>query len=93
MLHIDRNKYYGAESASITPLEEMFEKFGLPKPDESYGRGRSVPGWVKVTRAAKTQSDIMGDVENDQCLRRWGGQINTAVISLSWAGWVWAWSR
>ena len=44
MLHIDRNKYYGAESASITPLEEMFEKFGLPKPDESYGRGRSVTG-------------------------------------------------
>ena len=44
MLHIDRNKYYGAESASITPLEEMFEKFGMPKPDESYGRGRSVPG-------------------------------------------------
>ncbi|XP_043224905.1 rab GDP dissociation inhibitor alpha-like [Amphibalanus amphitrite] len=40
VLHIDRNKYYGAESASITPLEEMFEKFGLPKPDESYGRGR-----------------------------------------------------
>ena len=28
VLHIDRNKYYGAESASITPLEEMFEKFG-----------------------------------------------------------------
>ena len=40
VLHIDRNKYYGAESASITPLEEMFEKFGMPKPDESYGRGR-----------------------------------------------------
>jgi len=40
VLHIDRNKYYGADSASITPLEEMFEKFGLPKPDESYGRGR-----------------------------------------------------
>jgi len=40
VLHIDRNKYYGGESASITPLEEAFQKFGLPKPDETYGRGR-----------------------------------------------------
>ena len=49
VLHIDRNKYYGAESASITPLEEMFEKFGLPKPDESYGRGRSVMGLYSLS--------------------------------------------
>ncbi|KAG8224876.1 hypothetical protein J437_LFUL006470 [Ladona fulva] len=40
VLHIDRNKYYGGESASITPLEELFTQFGLPAPDESYGRGR-----------------------------------------------------
>ncbi|KAK2721863.1 hypothetical protein QYM36_003991 [Artemia franciscana] len=40
VLHMDRNKYYGGESASITPLEELFAKFGLPAPDESYGRGR-----------------------------------------------------
>ncbi len=40
VLHMDRNKYYGGESASLTPLEELFEKFGVPKPDESYGRGR-----------------------------------------------------
>jgi Rab GDP dissociation inhibitor len=40
VLHMDRNKYYGGESASITPLEDLFQKFGIPKPDESYGRGR-----------------------------------------------------
>lgn len=40
VLHVDRNKYYGGESASICPLEELFAKFGVPAPDESYGRGR-----------------------------------------------------
>nr|QBH73827.1 rab gdp-dissociation inhibitor [Nicoletia phytophila] len=40
VLHVDRNKYYGGESASITPLEELFTRFGAPAPDESYGRGR-----------------------------------------------------
>lgn len=40
VLHMDRNKYYGGESASITPLDELFAKFGVPNPDESYGRGR-----------------------------------------------------
>ncbi|XP_075214658.1 GDP dissociation inhibitor [Lycorma delicatula] len=40
VLHVDRNKYYGGESASITPLEELFARFGVPPPDESYGRGR-----------------------------------------------------
>ena len=39
-LLIFRNKYYGGESASLTPLEELFTKFGVPAPDESYGRGR-----------------------------------------------------
>jgi Rab GDP dissociation inhibitor len=24
VLHMDRNKYYGGESASITPLEDLF---------------------------------------------------------------------
>jgi len=37
---MDRNKYYGGESASITPLEELFTKYGAPTPDETYGRGR-----------------------------------------------------
>ena len=40
VLHMDRNKYYGGESASLTPLEDLFTKFGLPAPDETYGRGR-----------------------------------------------------
>lgn len=40
VLHVDRNKYYGGESASITPLEELFARFGAPPPDEAYGRGR-----------------------------------------------------
>lgn len=41
VLHIDRNKYYGAESASITPLEDFFDKFNLPKDDiASYGKTR-----------------------------------------------------
>ncbi|KAI5745179.1 hypothetical protein M8J76_008955 [Diaphorina citri] len=41
VLHIDRNKYYGGESASITPLEELFSKFGSTLPDEvTFGRGR-----------------------------------------------------
>jgi Rab GDP dissociation inhibitor len=36
---MDRNKYYGGESASINPLEDMFAKFGLPE-GQNYGRGR-----------------------------------------------------
>ncbi|XP_015433974.1 PREDICTED: LOW QUALITY PROTEIN: rab GDP dissociation inhibitor beta [Dufourea novaeangliae] len=40
VLHVDRNKYYGGESASITPLEDLLAKFKAPPPDESYGRGR-----------------------------------------------------
>ncbi|XP_043477557.1 rab GDP dissociation inhibitor beta [Leptopilina heterotoma] len=40
VLHVDRNKYYGGESASITPLEDLFSKFNTPPPDESCGRGR-----------------------------------------------------
>lgn len=41
VLHIDRNKYYGAESASITPLEDLFTKFNLPSDDlREYGRSR-----------------------------------------------------
>ena len=41
VLHMDRNKYYGGDSASLTPLEDLFNKFGVPAPaDDSYGRGR-----------------------------------------------------
>ncbi|CAG0885934.1 unnamed protein product, partial [Cyprideis torosa] len=40
VLHMDRNKYYGGESASMTPLEDLFAKFEMPPPDDSFGRGR-----------------------------------------------------
>ncbi|CAD6207122.1 GSCOCG00010123001-RA-CDS [Cotesia congregata] len=40
VLHVDRNKYYGGESASITPLEDFFSHFNAPAPDKMYGRGR-----------------------------------------------------
>ncbi|GFR16708.1 rab GDP dissociation inhibitor beta [Trichonephila clavata] len=41
VLHMDRNKYYGGESASITPLEELFAKFSMPATQlEEYGRSR-----------------------------------------------------
>ncbi|XP_006815070.1 LOW QUALITY PROTEIN: rab GDP dissociation inhibitor alpha-like [Saccoglossus kowalevskii] len=39
VLHMDRNKYYGGENASLT-LSELYEKFGLKAEDvpESFGR-------------------------------------------------------
>ncbi|CAC5401065.1 GDI1_2 [Mytilus coruscus] len=40
VLHIDRNSYYGGESASITPLEDIYKKFGMGTPAEKLGRGR-----------------------------------------------------
>ncbi|XP_034441976.1 rab GDP dissociation inhibitor beta isoform X1 [Hippoglossus hippoglossus] len=32
VLHIDKNPYYGGESASISPLEELYRKFKVPGP-------------------------------------------------------------
>ena len=41
VLHVDRNDYYGGESASISPLDKLYEKFGRKdKASESFGRGR-----------------------------------------------------
>uniref|UniRef100_A0A0N5AH75 Rab GDP dissociation inhibitor n=1 Tax=Syphacia muris TaxID=451379 RepID=A0A0N5AH75_9BILA len=42
VLHIDRNNYYGGESASLTPLEQLYEKFidANAKPPAEMGRGR-----------------------------------------------------
>ncbi|KAJ4919601.1 hypothetical protein JOQ06_027683 [Pogonophryne albipinna] len=40
VLHIDRNPYYGGESASLSPLEELHRKFKVPGPDQSMGRGK-----------------------------------------------------
>lgn len=41
VLHMDRNPYYGGESASITPLEDLYKRFNIPgAPPASMGRGR-----------------------------------------------------
>lgn len=41
VLHIDRNKYYGGETASITPLEDLFSRYNQTENfKEIYGRGR-----------------------------------------------------
>lgn len=40
VLHIDRNKYYGGESASLTPIKDLFQHFNLEDPGEKFGRGK-----------------------------------------------------
>ncbi|XP_043934431.1 rab GDP dissociation inhibitor beta-like [Protopterus annectens] len=40
VLHMDRNSYYGGESASVTPLEDLYKKFSTPGPAKAMGRGR-----------------------------------------------------
>ncbi|KAJ8245294.1 hypothetical protein GJAV_G00269200 [Gymnothorax javanicus] len=41
VLHMDRNSYYGAESASITPLADLYKRFEIPgSPPESMGTGK-----------------------------------------------------
>uniref|UniRef100_A0A3Q3JV14 Rab GDP dissociation inhibitor n=1 Tax=Monopterus albus TaxID=43700 RepID=A0A3Q3JV14_MONAL len=41
VLHMDRNSYYGGDSASITPLEDLYKCFNLPgSPPASMGKGR-----------------------------------------------------
>uniref|UniRef100_A0A452S305 Rab GDP dissociation inhibitor n=1 Tax=Ursus americanus TaxID=9643 RepID=A0A452S305_URSAM len=51
VLHMDRNSYYGGESSSITPLEDLYKRFkmpGVPLPSIGRGRdwnvGRKLPG-------------------------------------------------
>uniref|UniRef100_A0A4W6ENV9 Rab GDP dissociation inhibitor n=1 Tax=Lates calcarifer TaxID=8187 RepID=A0A4W6ENV9_LATCA len=40
VLHIDKNPYHGGESASISPLEELYKKFKVRGPAKSMGRGK-----------------------------------------------------
>jgi len=41
VLHMDRNNYYGGESASMTPISDLYQLFGETlKPEDLYGRGR-----------------------------------------------------
>ncbi|XP_076468698.1 rab GDP dissociation inhibitor beta-like [Babylonia areolata] len=39
VLHMDRNKYYGGESASLTPIQQVFDHFSVNKTAD-YGRDR-----------------------------------------------------
>ncbi|XP_023269960.1 rab GDP dissociation inhibitor beta-like [Seriola lalandi dorsalis] len=40
VLHIDKNPFYGGESASISPLQELYKKFKVSGPAKSMGRGK-----------------------------------------------------
>jgi len=41
VLHMDRNNYYGAESASMTPISDLYKLFGQTlEPEDTFGRGR-----------------------------------------------------
>uniref|UniRef100_A0A669E4G5 Rab GDP dissociation inhibitor n=1 Tax=Oreochromis niloticus TaxID=8128 RepID=A0A669E4G5_ORENI len=62
VLHMDRNPYYGGESSSITPLEELYKRFSLPDtPPESMGRGRD---WnVDLIPKFLMANDLMGMFE------------------------------
>uniref|UniRef100_A0A3Q3X2Z3 Rab GDP dissociation inhibitor n=1 Tax=Mola mola TaxID=94237 RepID=A0A3Q3X2Z3_MOLML len=62
VLHMDRNPYYGGESSSITPLEELYKRFNLPDtPPESMGRGRD---WnVDLIPKFLMANDLMGMFE------------------------------
>uniref|UniRef100_A0A4W4HF29 Rab GDP dissociation inhibitor n=1 Tax=Electrophorus electricus TaxID=8005 RepID=A0A4W4HF29_ELEEL len=40
VLHIDRNPYSGGESASISPLEELYKRFQFPGNPKGMGQGK-----------------------------------------------------
>ncbi|XP_076123879.1 rab GDP dissociation inhibitor alpha [Alosa pseudoharengus] len=40
ILHIDRNPYYGGESASLSPLDQLYKKFQVSGPPKSMGRSK-----------------------------------------------------
>uniref|UniRef100_A0A4X2LE90 Rab GDP dissociation inhibitor n=1 Tax=Vombatus ursinus TaxID=29139 RepID=A0A4X2LE90_VOMUR len=41
VLHMDRKPYYGGESYTIIPLEDLYKRFNIPgSPPASMGRGR-----------------------------------------------------
>ncbi|KAF6390032.1 GDP dissociation inhibitor 1 [Rhinolophus ferrumequinum] len=53
VLHMDRNPYYGGESSSITPLEELYKRFQLLEgPPESKRRlNRPWSCWSPLTKS------------------------------------------
>lgn len=40
VLHMDRNKYYGGESTSMTPLDDFYQHFNMGKAPEHLGKQR-----------------------------------------------------
>lgn len=40
VLHMDRNKYYGAATASLSPIGELFAHFNTQFDESKFGRGR-----------------------------------------------------
>ncbi|XP_065051083.1 LOW QUALITY PROTEIN: rab GDP dissociation inhibitor beta-like [Rhopilema esculentum] len=40
VLHMDKNSYYGGESASLCPLEDLYKHFKKPPQEGKFGRGR-----------------------------------------------------
>eukprot|EP00112_Aurelia_sp_Birch-Aquarium-sp1_P012639 Seg2658.5 transcript_id=Seg2658.5/GoldUCD/mRNA.D3Y31 product="Rab GDP dissociation inhibitor beta" protein_id=Seg2658.5/GoldUCD/D3Y31 len=40
VLHMDKNSYYGGESASLCPLEDLFKHFNKTMAEGKFGRGR-----------------------------------------------------
>ena len=40
VLHMDKNSYYGGESASLCPLEDLYKHFKKTPPEGKFGRGR-----------------------------------------------------
>ncbi|NXY39020.1 GDIB inhibitor, partial [Pomatorhinus ruficollis] len=68
VLHMDRNSYYGGESASITPLEDLYKRFNLPgTPPESMGRGRDwnvdlIPKFLMANGDEVVQEDSRLDI-------------------------------
>lgn len=56
VLHIDRNKYYGGESASITPLEDLFRWVTR--------RRRPSPSFYRLPRAGRKSQRIPRGASN-----------------------------
>ena len=67
---MDKNKYYGGESASITPLDLLYEKYGKGKPPESFGRGRdwNVDLVPKLLMANGIDINDVGCCEDENCV-------------------------
>ena len=59
---MDRNSYYGAEATSMTPLDQLFQKFGEEKAPETMGKGRdwNVDLIPKVNFFWKKKSEKIG---------------------------------